>query len=297
MKRTILVTGCSDGGLGAALALELHRTGWRVFASARNPAKMSTLNAAGIETLALDVQSTPSLAACVAEVSKLTGGSLDGLINNAGGGLSMPILDLDIAEARKIFDLNVWAPVSTTQAFTPLLLQSKSGAILVNHTSIAGQFGLPLQGAYNASKAAASMISEALRLELQPFGIKVIDLQTGMVRSNFFGNIPSNELSTKLPADSIYQIAREPVEQVLSGVLDGVHVRDSGQDAAAWARQVVRDLNKNNPPMVIMRGANSWSAWLALNFVPHGWLDFLAKRMTAVDKIEAAVKKQKHTKM
>jgi 1-acylglycerone phosphate reductase len=297
MKRTILVTGCSDGGLGAALALELNRTGWRVFATARNPAKMTQMDAAGIEKLTLDVQSPESLAACVAEVSKMTDGSLDGLINNAGGGLSMPVMDLDIAEARQMFDLNVWSPVATAQAFLPLLLKAQNGAILANHTSVAGQFGLPFQGAYNASKAALSLISEAQRLELQPFGIKVVDIQTAVVKSNFFGNIAANEYTTKLPENSIYQIAREPVEQVLSGFFGGKHVTETGQDAGSWAKQVVRDLNKKNPPMAIMRGTNSWSVWLVVNFIPHGWLDFMAKQMTNLDKVEAAVKKQKHAKM
>lgn len=89
-KRSVLVTGCSDGGLGAAIALEMHRSGhWRVLASARNLKKMGTLASAGIETLALDVLSEDSLRAAVGHVSELVGGALDGLLLNAGGGLSV----------------------------------------------------------------------------------------------------------------------------------------------------------------------------------------------------------------
>ncbi len=92
MARTILITGCSDGGLGAALAIQFHQHGDRVLATARNPAKMATLKKLGIETLTLDVLSDDSIRACVKEVSALTGGSLDVLINNAGAGYSMPIV-------------------------------------------------------------------------------------------------------------------------------------------------------------------------------------------------------------
>ena len=89
-KRSILITGCSDGGLGAALALEMHRSGrWRVLASARSVKKMASLATAGIETLSLDVLSEESLRAAVTHVSELLGGSLDGVLLNAGGGLSV----------------------------------------------------------------------------------------------------------------------------------------------------------------------------------------------------------------
>jgi 1-acylglycerone phosphate reductase len=83
-RRPVLITGCSDGGLGA-LALAFHKAGYRVLASARNPSKMASLKAAGIETLALDVLSEESVQACVAEVTNLTGGALYALVNNAGG--------------------------------------------------------------------------------------------------------------------------------------------------------------------------------------------------------------------
>jgi NAD(P)-dependent dehydrogenase (short-subunit alcohol dehydrogenase family) len=92
-RRSILVTGCSDGGLGAALAVALHNSGqWRVIASARNVQKMQTISSHGIETLSLDVTSEESLAAAKTHLSNLLGGRLDGLLLNAGGGLSVRIL-------------------------------------------------------------------------------------------------------------------------------------------------------------------------------------------------------------
>ncbi|KAK9342489.1 hypothetical protein V1522DRAFT_425026 [Lipomyces starkeyi] len=128
-KRTVLITGCSDGGMGAALAVAFHDAGLQVYATARNTAKMSHLASLGIKTLTLDVLSDSSIAECV---GKLT--SLDILVNNAGATYGMPVSDLSIAESKKLFDLNVWSYLAVTQAFLPLLLKSKG--MIVNHTSV-----------------------------------------------------------------------------------------------------------------------------------------------------------------
>lgn len=123
--KTVLITGCSDGGFGAGLAVAFHNHGHRVFATAHNPAKMTTVQNLGIETLTLDVLSDASIKSCVTEVTALTAstsGGLDILINNAGGGYNMPVADIDIAKAKALFDLNVWSYIAITQAFLPLPL-------------------------------------------------------------------------------------------------------------------------------------------------------------------------------
>src|SRR5690242_19097552 len=103
-KRSVLITGCSDGGLGAALAVAFHNAGLHVYATARNPSIMKYLSSLGIETRTLDVLSDTSIASCIAQLS-----SLNILVNNAGAGYSMPVSDLSIPEAKKLFDLNVWS--------------------------------------------------------------------------------------------------------------------------------------------------------------------------------------------
>lgn len=294
-KKTVLVTGCSDGGTGSALAIAFHNAGWRVFATARNLKKMSSVSDLGIETLTLDVQSKESLSSCVAAVAKLTDGTLDALVNNAGVGLSMPVSDLSIEECKKMFDTNVWALVSMSQAFLPMLMKAHSGGLIVNNTSVAGVMGLPFQGAYNASKAAAIMLSDAMRLELAPFGIRVIDLRTAVVRTNFFANVKENDISTKLPANSIFQIAREAVEKTLSGFFGASGeqpARDRGQPADVWAKHVVTDLNKSNPPAVIWRGEGASQIWLA-SFLPHWMIDRMAKKLSRIDKVEEALRSQR----
>ena len=109
----------------------------------------------------------------------MTDGRLDMLLNNAAGGYSMPLMHTSLETARVLFDLNVWAILGVTQAFLPLLLESKYGGEIVNHTSTAGCNYVPMLAVYHASRAAAITITGNLRLELEPFGIKVVELRTG----------------------------------------------------------------------------------------------------------------------
>ena len=225
-KRTILITGCSDASLGAALALAFHATGdYRVLASARNPARLSAMRAAGIETILMDVSSTDSLKSAFDEVDKLTGESgLHGLINNAGASYLIPAVDIDIAEGRKLFDLNVWAVLETIQVFLPLLMKAAStststspsgGAMIVNHCSAGAVLASPPLSCYAASKMALTCFTETMRRELEPFGIMVVALMTGVVRSNIHANAAAGQGEAKkssLPENSIYNIAKEAVE-------------------------------------------------------------------------------------
>ncbi|KAG4217177.1 hypothetical protein PC116_g34342, partial [Phytophthora cactorum] len=99
----------------------------------------------------------------------------------------MPIVDINIAEAKNLYDLNVWSQIAMIQAFLPLLLKSPN-AIIVNQTSIGANLAMPFQAVYNSSKAALALLTDSLRLELQPFGIRVVDLRTGVVKTNLIKN-------------------------------------------------------------------------------------------------------------
>ncbi|MCJ1286180.1 hypothetical protein MMC26_005525 [Xylographa opegraphella] len=278
-KRTVLITGCSDGGIGAALAIAFHEAGLHVYATARNPSKMELLAAAGIQTLTLDVQSESSIAACVNSLS-----SLDILVNNAGAQFLMPVVDVSITEAKQTFDLNVWAHIAMTQAFLPLLMKSSKGMI-VNQTSVGAVTTLPFQAVYNASKAAFAMFSDSLRLELQPFGITVVDLRTGVVKTNLIKN--SKELKQpSLPKGSIYEPARETVEKVMRQ--EGFE--NTGMPAQQWAKAVVQDLLKMNPPPVIWRGESAWLTRLAA-VLPFGMFDGMVKKLTGLDIVAQMVRK------
>lgn len=287
-KRTILVTGCSDHGLGAALALALNQLEWRVFASARDLSKLTTVKAAGIECVQLDVGSEESISAAVAQVKQLTGGSLDGLVNNAGGGYSAPMIHMDTDKAHDLFELNVFSIIKVTRGFLPLLLQSDRNAIIVNNTSGSGLLGIgtPFQGIYAASKAAAASVTESLRVELAPFGLRVINLVTGGVKTPFY----ANSVQLQLPADSIYNIAKEEIEATMAGNMNGSN-KDDMVDSATWAKQAAGDISRRKPPHLVFRGSGAGGARIA-SILPTGTMDGFFKKMGGVDVLERKIREK-----
>lgn len=271
--KSVLITGCSDGGTGAALAQAFHKAGYKVWATARNPAKMEKLAALGIETLQLDVQSDTSISACVSKLSEL-----DVLVNNAGLQFLMPVVDVNIAEAKKLYDLNVWSHIAVTQAFLPLLLKSKG--IIVNQTSVGASATIPFQAVYNSSKAALAMLSDSMRLELQAFGIRVVDMRTGIVKTNLIKNL-QNSGTTSLPKGSIYEPAKEVVEKSLRQ--EGFE--SQGMPAAQWAELVVQDLSRKNPPPVIWRGESALLTRIT-TVLPFGLFDGFLKKLSGLAEAE-----------
>ena len=239
------------------------------------------LESLGIETLTLDVQSAESIAACVAQIP-----SLDILVNNAGGQYLMPVADIDISEAKKTFDLNVWSYIAMTQAFLPLLLKSPK-PMIVNQTSVGAVLSIPFQSVYNASKAAIAMISDSMRLELQPLGITVVDLRTGLVRSNIMKNSRERR-GRELPKGSIYEPVRELAQRAINqeGITD-----DENMDSELWAKKTVQDLLKDKPPPQIWRGGYAWISWLS-TMLPFGSTDSYGRRLTGIDKMEQIFQKK-----
>ncbi|CAN8105469.1 unnamed protein product [Discula destructiva] len=277
-KRKVLITGCSDGSLGAALSTALHHAGLHVYATARDTTKASKQAALGIEVLELDVLSDESIAACAAKIPEL-----DILINNAGGHYAMPVVDLDVTEGKKWFDLNVWSYITVSQAFLPALLKAPNGGIIANQTSAAGFMPVPFQATYNASKAAIAMFSDTMRLELQSFGIKVIDLRTSLVKSNIITG--GTDLSKKLPQGSIFEPAREEVESILRAT----KFAGKGQDQKEWAQDVLKELLKDDPPLVIYTGENA-ELTPELPAKP-GQIDDMLKSFVGLDEVEQLVAK------
>ena len=134
-KKTVLITGCSTDGIGWAMAKAFHNRGFYVFATARDPSKVADLSALGdVEILELDVTVPGTISRCRDTVMQRTGGKLDVLINNAGVEFQSPLLDVDIAEAKRLYDVNVWGPLAMVQAFAPLLIEAKG--IISNQSSI-----------------------------------------------------------------------------------------------------------------------------------------------------------------
>jgi 1-acylglycerone phosphate reductase len=135
-KRTVLITGCSAGGIGATMTKAFADLDYHVFATLRDTAKAGSLaQMANVEILQLEVTSRESIEQCVLDVQKRTGGTLDVLVNNAGADFVIPLLDTSIEEAKKLYDVNVWGILATTQAFAPLLIKAKG--TVCNISSIA----------------------------------------------------------------------------------------------------------------------------------------------------------------
>ena len=205
-------------------------------------------------------------------------------MNNAGAQFLMPVVDISIPEAKQLFDLNVRSHIAMTQAFLPLLLKSSKGMI-VNQTSVGAVTTLPFQAIYNASKAALAMHSDSLRLELQPFGITVVDLRTGVVKTNLIKNLKELK-QPSLPKGSIYEPARETVEKAMRQ--EGFE--NTGMPAQQWAKLVVQGLLKKSPPSVIWRGESAWLTRLAA-VLPFGLFGGMVKKLTGLDIVEQKVRK------
>jgi len=187
-QKVALVTG-SSSGIGYEIALILARNGYLTYASMRDLQKKSPLEAIKdkenlpLEFVQLDVTNEDSVRIAVQSVYDDTG-SIDILVNNAGYGLTGAFEDLTIDEIKTLFETNFYGLIRTTQAILPTMRKQKSGTI-VNISSGAGRFGYPLGSAYVSSKFAVEGLSESLSYEVEPFGIKVILVEPGMIKTNF----------------------------------------------------------------------------------------------------------------
>lgn len=188
LSDSVVVTGASSG-IGAACALALDTLGYRVFAGVRNPADGERLQRqAGprLMPIRLDVTDSPSIAAASHTVAAMVGDrGLAGLVNNAGIGVAGPIELLPLADWRRQFEVNVFGLIAVTQTFLPLI--RKGHGRIINMGSIAGRASMPFMAPYAASKHALEAITDALRLELQPWGIRVALITPGAIATPIWG--------------------------------------------------------------------------------------------------------------
>jgi NAD(P)-dependent dehydrogenase (short-subunit alcohol dehydrogenase family) len=179
----VLITGCSSG-IGKATALAAAARGHRVYATARDPESLRELAGGGrIRTLALDVTDTGSIGRAVASVLGETG-RLDVLVNNAGYGQYGAVEEVTAEEWRREFDVNLFGAVEVTRAVLPAMRQARSGTI-VNVSSVAGKIAIPFAAPYCASKHALEAVSDALRVEVAPFSIRVVVIEAGPIATRF----------------------------------------------------------------------------------------------------------------
>ncbi len=184
MGKTALVTGAS-AGIGEATARRLLADGYEVYAAARRMDRMAPLAEAGARLIALDLTDDASIATAAARVRE-EAGRLDVLVNNAGYGSYGALEDVPLAEARRQFEVNLFGAARLIQLFLPMMRAQGSGKI-VNVSSIGGKSGEPFGVWYHATKYALEGLSDSLRMELTPFGIDVIVIEPGAIRTEWGG--------------------------------------------------------------------------------------------------------------
>jgi len=277
MQKTILITGCSSG-IGAALAREFRKRGHLVYATARRKESLAALEGDGIRGLALDVNDDDAIAGAFGTVMR-EAGHLDLLVNNAGFAQVGAVVDLTRDDLRRQYETNVIAPVAVTGKAMPLLraaVAKNGAAVVANVGSIVGLFTTPFAGAYCSSKAALHSLTDALRMELAPFGIRVVAVQPGGVRSSFGDHATA---ALRLPENSIYKAAE-----------DGIGARaQAGQQGAmpadTFVTPVVELLMRNPPPRIIRGGTHSVRLPLLKRFLPAAVFDTKLSRVFGLDTL------------
>lgn len=259
---TALITGCSSG-IGRALADVFHAAGYKVWATARKESDLTALSAAGFNAVQLDVNDAMAVEQLGTRLSEEAGG-LDVLINNAGYGAMGPLLDGGAEGMRKQFETNVFSIVSVTRALFPLLRRNKG--LVINIGSVSGVLVTPFAGAYCASKAAVHALTDALRLELAPFSIEVMEVQPGAVASSF-GSNASQQAEQLIDEQSPWWPLREGIRARANAS------QDNPTPAMHFARNLLAAVQRRKRPRLIRLGNGSHTLPLLANLLPKALLE------------------------
>ena len=183
-KRTVVITGASSG-IGRSSLCRLAQSGWQVFAAVRKTQDSDQLRSdfgTSVTPVIMDVTNRPSVTAAAEQVvSRLQDSGLDGLVNVAGVGKVRPVEYMTQDDLREIFDINVFGQIAVTQAFLPLLRTARGR--IVNISSVGAHIAIPFGSLINATKSAFGILSDTLRLELHPFGIRVAVVEPGAIQT------------------------------------------------------------------------------------------------------------------
>lgn len=180
-SKAALVTGVSEGGTGFATALALAQAGWATYAGTRHPEAVAHLSVSGAHVVPLDVTDEEQMQAVVERIESAHG-FVATLVNNAAYGEMGPIETVPLNQVRRQFETNVFGAVRLCQHVMPGMRRAGFGRI-INVSSMGGEFTTPFSGYYHASKYAIESISDALRMEAQPFGIDVVVIQPGGINT------------------------------------------------------------------------------------------------------------------
>lgn len=248
----ILITGCSSG-IGEATALRLVQAGHTVYATARNSSTLTALARAGAITRDLDVTDEESMRAVVDEIVA-EHCRVGALVNNAGYGAYGAVEDTPMDAVRKQFDTNVFGMARMIQLALPSMRAAGRGRI-INISSMGGRLTFPFGGYYHASKHAVEAMSDALRFEVNPFGINVSIVEPGLITTRF-GNTAASTLSTSTPEGSPYRAATATLDKSMSKSYES-RLMTAGPDAVAKAIEHAVSARRPRTRYVITPAARS----------------------------------------
>ena len=239
MSKVVLITGASSG-IGKSIGEFLHHKGYVVYGTSRNPDKIAN---SLFPLIALDVRDVASVNAAVAKVISISK-RIDVVINNAGVGITGPLEEIPTSEIKNNFDTNFFGPIEVMKAVLPQMRSQKSG-LIINITSIAGYMGLPYRSIYSASKGALELITEALRMEVKPFGIQITNVAPG----DFATNIAAGRFHSPLIPGSPYEIPYRNTIKMMDSHVDG------GSDPAGMASAIFEIIQNPAPDIHYKIGA------------------------------------------
>ena len=274
-KQTILVTGATSG-IGRHAALHLAKRGHRVFASGRNEKALAALKSspdgAALEIVQLDVTDAASIARAREAIHARTAGrGIDVLINNAGFGVLGPTELITDEDMRAQYETNVFGLMAVTRAFLPEMRARRSGRI-INVSSLGGRHTLPFFGVYNSTKYAVESLSDALRIELGPFGVHVALIEPGAIETEF--------TPRSLDGGAKYRRADSPYAPVM-GAFDRMErmAKQTAVGPLPVSRAITRavESRRPSPRYVAPRFAGLFVA--LMRFVPTRWADQAARLM------------------
>lgn len=245
MAPVVLVTGCSAGGMGHAMCEEFAKRGCTVIATSRDVSTIGEFkDESNIRRFALDVGKDDQVVTVVREIVEQEG-RIDILINNAGLITPGPLIDQNIENVKRAFDVNVFGIWRMAKAVIPEMSKKHSG-LIVNIGSVVGEIPTPWNGIYCASKAAVLSLSEVMNMECRPLGIKVMHVAPGSVKSNIAKN---GAAQFSLPSDSLYK-------KYLPNIIKRIHTSQTNRSMPAedFARDIVSKALKKSPPSYTMAG-------------------------------------------
>jgi NAD(P)-dependent dehydrogenase (short-subunit alcohol dehydrogenase family) len=277
-SRYVLITGASTG-IGAACALGCAERGMTVFAGVRNLAASHALQAragAAIIPVQLDVTDAQSIATATASVARHVGAAgLSGLVNNAGIAIGSPLELIPLEQLRRQLEVNVVGQIAVTQAMLPLLRRARGR--IVNMGSIAGRGTIPMMGPYSASKHALEALTDALRLELYPWGIDVSIIEPGAIATPIWEKSMqvSSEIESELPIEG-KQLYKNTAERIRDRV--GLSARRAiPTDAVVQA--VLHALTAKRPKTRYLVGTDAKIRAIMVKWLPDRLQDWILKKV------------------